>query len=639
MRLSKLVIHGYRKLVDTECRFSGKLTAIVGPNEAGKSTLLEALLSVQNDDEIPPSAYPYGQTVATDSAALEVWYRLTPDDVQMLGDLDSDTLPGYYIVTKTYAGERSHRTHPHIPRRTQPRQAVISALAKYTPTASARGLARTEDGDGPGDILDQIEDLLDKRALDSSMSDEEWQLVDQLASELVNPGVSARGRQAGEALSSWWKQGQEESPSDIALRLLDAREPLFAIFGAEERNLRSSYDIDDVADEPPPALSNMAVLAGLDLERLRDAYVGNDPGAIATATENADKALRERFDEAWKQSDVVVRMLLDGGTLHLLVKTDAPRYSRVAEHSDGLKTFVALTAFAYGLQRAGVPLVLLIDEAEQHLHYDAQADLVRMLERQRVADQVVFSTHSAGCLPSDLGTGIRGIAPVEGQGRSKVTNSLWQIGPGFTPLLMALGAGAAAFAPSRYAVLGEGATEMLLLPTLVRESLNLDGQLDYQVAAGLAEVANTDLRDLELEAPRVVYAVDGDAGGEAHVTRLRAAGVPQDRIVQLGGTGSGLTIEDLLKEDLYLRAVNEVLAQLGSPRTLKKADLNAGPTRGAAIRSWCRNSGVPEPSKPAVAVALLEIADSTKLLTREGAKVLKAMHHDLIAGLGIQHMS
>ncbi|PVG82132.1 hypothetical protein DDE18_15770 [Nocardioides gansuensis] len=635
MRLSKLVIHGYRKLVDTECRFSGKLTAIVGPNEAGKSTLLEALLSVQNDDEIPPSAYPYGQTVAKESAALEVWYRLTDEDVRALGELDSDIVPAFYVVTKTYEGRRSHRTHPHIQRRTQPRQAAIAAVARYATTSSARSLDRTDDGDGTGDALDQVQNLLENRALDSTVSNEEWQLVDELAAELARPEISARGRQASEALADWWKQMREESPSDVALKMLDAREPLFAMFGDSERNLRSSYDIGDVADDPPAALHNMAQLAGLDLRSLRDAYLGNDPGAVATATESADQALKERVNEAWKQSDVVVRMPLDGGTLHLLVKTDAPRYNRVAEHSDGLKTFVALTAFAYGLQNAGVPLVLLIDEAEQHLHYDAQADLVRMLERQQVADQVVFSTHSAGCLPSDLGTGIRGVAPMEGQGRSKVTNSLWQIGPGFTPLLMALGAGAAAFAPSRYAVLGEGATEMLLLPTLIREALNVDEQLDYQVAAGLAEVANSDLRDLELEAPRVVYAVDGDAGGDAHVTRLRAAGVPPDRIVQLGGPGSGLTVEDLLKEDLYLRAINEVLTQLGSPQLLKKADLNVGQTRGAATRSWCRNAGSPEPSKPAVAVALLELAEDTKLLTRDGGRVLKAMHQALIAGLGI----
>ncbi len=419
----ELVIHGYRKLSSTECRFSGKLTAIVGPNEAGKSTLLDALLSAQNDEEIPPSAYPYGMTPAADAPALEVWYRLTRDDLEALGELDSEVTPAFYVVTKTYEGRRTHRTEPKVERRTRPRQAALAAIAKYVSTANAKALDRTDDGHGAGDALDQVHKILQDRALDSTLSDEEWQLVDEVIAHLKDPDISARGHQAGEALAAWWNQMQESSPSSIALKSLDAREPRFAVFGDAERNLRSSYAIEDVAEEPPAALGNMAKLAGLDLRLLRDAYVNSDPGAITTLTEMAGATLQKRLKEVWKQSDIVVRMPLDGGTLHLLVKTDALRYNRVAEHSDGLKTFIALTAFAHGFQDPSVPLVLLIDEAEQHLHYDAQADLVRMLERQGVAAQVVYSTHSAGCLPSDLGTGVRGVAPVEGQGRSRVTNS------------------------------------------------------------------------------------------------------------------------------------------------------------------------------------------------------------------------
>ncbi len=175
---------------------------------------------------------------------------------------------------------------------------------------------------------------------------------------------------------------------------------------------------------------------------------------------------------------------------------------------------------------------------------------------------------------------------------------------------------------------------MLLLPSLIRESIGEENQLDYQVAAGLAEVANSDLRDLELEAPRVVYVVDGDSGG-TRVSRLRTAGVSATRIVQLGGARSGLTVEDIVKEDLYLTAMNEVLTQLGSPQLMTKSDLNPGPTRGAAVRSWCRKVGSPEPSKPAVAIALLEMAEGTRLLTRQGAQALRVLHKEVVNGLGI----
>lgn len=634
MRLAKLTIHGYRKLVNTECRFTGKLTAIVGPNEAGKSTLLDALLSAQNDEEIPASAYPYGLSVSPQTEALAVRYRLTSDDIQACGDLDTDDEPVFYVVAKNYEGSRTHWTEPQLRRRTQPRQAAVSAVARYAATASAKGLERNEEADGPGDALDRVDRILQESALDSSVSDEQWQLVDALIGDLQEDDTPARGRQACAALVTWREQMRQPSPSTVALEHFSKLEPRFVMFGETERNLRSSYNLEEVADDPPAALRNMADLADLDLGKLRDAYLADDPGAVTTATENANETLQERLNLAWKQSDIVVRMPLDGGTVRLLVKTDAPRYNRVAEHSDGLKTFLALTAFAHSLHKVDVPLVLLIDEAEQHLHYDAQADLVRMLERQSLAAQVIYSTHSAGCLPSDLGTGVRGVAPAEADGRSRVTNSLWQLGPGFTPLLMALGAGAAAFAPSRYAAFGEGATEMLLLPSLIREATGED-QLDYQVTTGLAEVANSDLHALELEAPRVVYLVDGDQGGDAHASRLGRSGVQANRIVRLGGPGSGLTIEALVKEELHLQAINEVLTQLGSQSHMTKADLGAQGTRGASLSAWCQRTGVPEPGKPAVAVVLLELSEHQKLLTRDGVRALKDLHRDIAHALEI----
>jgi predicted ATP-dependent endonuclease of OLD family len=51
--------------------------------------------------------------------------------------------------------------------------------------------------------------------------------------------------------------------------------------------------------------------------------------------------------------------------------------------------------------------ILLLDEIETHLHYDAQADLAQMLAKQEIVAKVIYTTHSMGCLPEDLGTGVR----------------------------------------------------------------------------------------------------------------------------------------------------------------------------------------------------------------------------------------
>lgn len=55
------------------------------------------------------------------------------------------------------------------------------------------------------------------------------------------------------------------------------------------------------------------------------------------------------------------------------------------------------------------------------LHYDAQADLIGVLEEQDAAAQVIYTTHSPASLPNDLGAGVRVVWILDGDagGRSR----------------------------------------------------------------------------------------------------------------------------------------------------------------------------------------------------------------------------
>lgn len=91
------------------------------------------------------------------------------------------------------------------------------------------------------------------------------------------------------------------------------------------------------------------------------------------------------------------------------------------ERSEGLKAFVAMNAFV-AAKRGTRPIVLLIDEAENHLHVDAQADLIEMFSQQNLVEKIVYTTHSPACLPSDLGLGIRAVVPDAAE-TSRISNS------------------------------------------------------------------------------------------------------------------------------------------------------------------------------------------------------------------------
>jgi predicted ATP-dependent endonuclease of OLD family len=274
------------------------------------------------------------------------------------------------------------------------------------------------------------------------------------------------------------------------------------------------------------------------------------------------------------------------------------------ERSDGLRWFIALRAF---LSRPeSVKPILLVDEAESHLHYDAQADLVAVLEAQDLAASVIYTTHSVGCLPSDLGTGIRLVVVKDAQ-HSTLDNSFWSSGPGITPLLFGMGARLLAFTAIRVVVLAEGPSECVLLPTLLREATDRD-DVGFRIVPGLAVVADDDFDTLAQEAARMGFLVDGDPGGRRIRDKLVGAGVDARKIIALRDLAdNGLQLEDLVSVDTFVAAVNEEIQrwQPGRP-TIQRTDVETGDHRMDAVKKWCSANGVNVPSKVALAQRVVD---------------------------------
>jgi predicted ATP-dependent endonuclease of OLD family len=271
----------------------------------------------------------------------------------------------------------------------------------------------------------------------------------------------------------------------------------------------------------------------------------------------------------------------------------------------------------------------LIDELERHLHYDAQADVIQVFSKQQALPQIIYSTHSAGCLPEDLGTGVRLVGPIEGTNHSRIQNRFWTSGEGFSPLLVGMGAAALAFVPVRNAVMSEGATEIVLLPTLMRQALG-ERAVGFQIAPASSEAPAARIGGLDAEgAPEVAWLVDGDEGGRALRRRLRRAGVPDDRIVPLAGARSEKVLEDLVRADAYVRAFNEELRRSGHEVEISASAID-GVNRPRRAAAWCRARKIEPPSKPNVAYRLVEFArEGDELLNSSGRKSVRGLHKQL----------
>lgn len=630
MRLTRVEIAGYRRLVKASTNIDGRITAFVGSNEAGKTSIFSALVWLSNGGPLEVVAQSRGKRPAPGQQVVRAYFALAPDDLATVTDLELEEEPRSIVRFRTTEGTLGHEVQP-IPRRpTKPFDDAAKRLARAAHRFEGKLGNESEDDDGPEQWFAHVRDALAEP--DSDWGQEWIDAATDLEAWLreVAPGRAKKPRDAGlaDALSQVRDLVMHPHPRGETVARLSARVPDFVVFSEENRTLETVHEmsLDQLRQDPPPALRDLLRIAGVTLAELWQHTANGDTSSRESLLEVGNARLLEFFGQAWNQSNVSVRLNTNSSRLELLVKElrQSGPVTQVSERSDGLRIFIALAAF---LASGGwkVPPVLLIDEAETHLHFDAQADLVGVLFKSIDAEQILYTTHSPGCLPSDLGTGIRLVTrDPEDAGASVIKSNFWAgQEPGFAPLLFAMGAGAAAFSVCRRAVVCEGPTEMILLPQLLRTANRLD-DLDYQIAPGLSNVRGFGL-DVEEIAAKVVYLADGDSGGDELAARLLREGVAQERVFQLP---SGCALEDLIRVEDYVNAINGLLTEMGQPLRVSASDLQGELTIAKSLEVWAKHVGARLPGKPEIAYALLR--GPTLRLTPSARTALQRLHRQFL---------
>lgn len=645
MRLVSAQFSGFGRLAEAKINLDHKVIAIVGPNEAGKTTLLKALAYINNGKSLSVSekARALESPVGDDDIVVEVKYILDKDDQVSVAELDLDTPPKALWISRTAnQGVPVPRVEPGPMKNTATLAARISDLINAATDEAVRALAPTND-DQDNEVAEPSEH---RRSLPSRIETAITELSNESqdemeariehfdprawAAEFEEHGIDGPIRVAIDNLLEWVDR---PDPSEATAQVLFSRTPVILMFSTEDRDLASTYALtDQLTANPPAALGNLCAMSGLSLPDLWRSQQTGNKGERETLIARANRELKTEFAAAWNQSDICARFDMEGTRLDIMINQGNSTITQFDERSAGLKMFVALVAFL-SVRDQRTPPILLVDEAETHLHIDAQADLVNQFMEQQQAAKVIYTTHSPACLPPDLGTNIRAVVPdPENLDRSLIDSSFWTKGVGFSPLMLAMGAGAAAFSSVRKVVLAEGASEMILLPTLIKQAIGRT-DLDYQIAPGLAEVPSSLYSDLDLEGARVAFLVDGDAGGVALRDSLENAGVNKKLIVELAVP----TLENLLAPDAYKRAIVELLGEgPDAPELVTDdlPDLQSQPNEpwATVIEEWAKRCGYAVPGKRVVACRLIE-----RGWAKPGASAipsLKNLHAELSAALG-----
>jgi energy-coupling factor transporter ATP-binding protein EcfA2 len=655
MEFLGIELSGYRRFRDdVRMDLAPRLVCVVGPNAAGKSSFLDALMHLNHDDD-------FGDNEATRGGGephIEARFALEKADKDLLADIPEAKDVRQILVHKDPGDERYYSLEPDPERDLRNRKAVAGRLDRFHEHSwieDATSSQAQQDPDAPRSpsaTLEQARELLHR---DAEFQDSDLELLRSLATFLravMNgeyleraPDLPQRFHRLPNDLDRVVEEEQIDHPRDRAFEALRGQIPRFHKFDDGVRELHAPYDLNEAGD---PALGNLLALAETSWEDVRAAAQSGDPAERTVWRERANAKLLERFTAAWRQgySKLVVQFELSGMSLDILMKMQQTHdFIRIGEQSDGIRQFLALRAFM-ALHNEAIKPIVLIDEAETHLHYDAQADLMRVLEDQRDAAMVICTTHSAGCLPRDLGTGVRAIVPItveqEVDGEkvrvqtddSEVINSFWTEGRGFSPMLIAMGASAFAFSSTRRALVSEGMSDVVLLPTLLREATRQE-RLDYQVTPHFADAHPDEIPDFDLLASRVAYVADGDKGGRDHVKKLIKNRVRPEQIVYIGGSDhSELSMEDLITKKAYLRAVNRELEVWHDDLKFRE-DALPDSGRAAAVKKWAARrkgrDGEPiELSKVAIAQRVLDLrSEEAQLVRTDKREVLRELDREV----------
>jgi hypothetical protein len=617
----------------------GSPIAIVGPNEAGKTTFLRSLERLNEQQAIPEAELTRG---GGDTARIVAHFRLGKHDLAEISHLPLVGEPRTMMLEKREAGGLYVTLNP-APRRDL---ALLENARKMVATLLQSRWSRSEGDDEisapegapaewlpPRGALAAIADLIaEDQLLDSTELD---RLDDLIAWLEAAPDLPPTGEKVVKCLRDLYRRDQAGDPIAEARNILFRRRPRLLWFDESWRQLESQFDV--VNGPISDVMTALFSLISFDLDELSDAITRSNEPRVTELIDEANEGFDALFSGRWRQSRILARVDRNGQIIHVYVRNAGGRLIPIAERSEGLRQFIALLAFVES-EAQGQHVVLLVDEAENHLHYDAQADLVRMFSEQSVVEKVIYTTHSAACLPADLGTGIRVIEPCGPEDKdsgdwehSRIRNAFWTTGPGFSPLLMAMGASTFAFSALRRALIGEGISEVILLPTLFREATG-KSQIQFQVAPGISQVRIEDaeaLGEMETAASRVAYVVDGDPPGQKLRRRLIDADVAEERILQLGAGQEALALEDLIVKELYVQALNRELAPANVEITIGKIpDIGRKP----AVKKWCRGKKVAVPSEREVAQNLLELVREARL-RGEDATLLEPARVELVREL------
>lgn len=543
MKLIKFRIKNYKSVIDSEdCYFSDKFTILAGKNECGKTTILKALSSFDENSEIGSvgEVAPIG---TEDTSKIFVTFRLNPEEIKEIYE--------------------SAKIDKPLPQKNVDIELLKSSdTNKYTIAFST---IQFDDAPVWVDCLAAIKTVLDSVDLSALSIDIDNQDAVQLKARIdpivtngrytiTNPQTGIQQAVGvGEATKSSLISAQQlidefinNVPDEqrFIATFVETLLPYFIMF--------SSFD-DFFPDEI--ALSELSGNEwAKDLQEVSSFRIDKISNAVKQTQTNhqsdVNAEFTDQFNKYWTQESIKLEVEKDDGKIYFWIIEGGRKY-KPSQRSQGQKWYLSFYIKVIARIAENRPNVVLIDEPGLYLHAQAQKDLLKVLDDQAFDYPVIFSTHSPYLITEKKLGDIRLVEKTDN--RTKILGKVWSKvsdGETLTPILTAIGLGINDSICDRNKannVVLEGMEDVFYMRAFYAASGRV-GDINFINGGGATNMGKIG-SILEGWGGKVLYMLDNDTGGESGKKELKKWDVPDESITFVTDSRDCATVDVLTVND------------------------------------------------------------------------------------------
>ncbi|MDO8988621.1 MAG: AAA family ATPase [Sideroxyarcus sp.] len=472
MKILKFRILNYKSIIDSGyCYPSERVTILAGKNEAGKSSILEALEDFNSGEPIRKSAYPITHS---EMPEISIWFEIEHDDLDGIcenAELDITALPSKAEICVTKAASNTYSISGDFVERFLP-ESDIDYIQRIRDAYDAIATRSIKEVASKVIALPTLT-LTDLNKAKNIFVQYQTNITPHLASFSTTDQQTLKT-----GLHILIECFDSAESNQVSPRMLFSREliewlPNFIMFSSFDDVFPNTIPLDELKDSE--WISDLKEITDINI----DVISGDNDRNKMHHKKYLNTELNNDFRQFWSQDLSQLLIEWDNEKLMFWIEEDG-HYYEPEIRSQGRRWHLAFYIKVSARAKESVRNVILIDEPGLYLHANAQRDILKNLETAGEEVQVIFSTHSPYLIESDKLDRIRLVQKFDDRG-TVIENKVHSVSDKetLTPILTSIGlelTNGIANINQRNNVIVEGASDYFYLNALKRlfewESVN-----------------------------------------------------------------------------------------------------------------------------------------------------------------------